>query len=129
MVPDLDPLCGQTIVWLRNGVPIPGGSGPSLLLSDPVDSGVYSVVVSNCAGVVTHSFGTLVRLEVFEELGELKLRSVPAITNEFLVMAATNLTDPSTFWFPFFNNTPSHPLPIILPWRTTNALFFRANSP
>jgi len=41
-----------TYVWERDGVPIPGASGASLILSDlqPADAGTYTVLVSNALG-------------------------------------------------------------------------------
>ncbi len=48
--------------WRKDGVDLPGATGPSLALASvtTADAGVYTVVVSNAAGSITSSSATLI---------------------------------------------------------------------
>jgi len=94
--------------WRRNGQVVPGGNGPSLSFS-PVrvsDSGDYSVVVSNAAGMVASSTATLTVIPSPSEIPRLSLsrpnggpatvqfNAVPAET--YRLQATANLTNWTT---------------------------------
>ena len=127
-VTDPNPMCGQTLRWLKDGIPIPGEFGPSLQVTDPAGTNQYSLVVSNCAGVITNLVAALIRLEIFRDAanGPFKLKSLPLTSATFKIDAATNLAGAPPAWYPFFTNQFSHQLPVDLPSETSSNMFFRA---
>lgn len=116
---------GLTYQWRLNGTNLAGANGASLTLSglDASQAGVYSVVVSNVAGVVTSSAATLSLLNLHMYAG---LTIVGQVGGTYQIDYRNDLN--STNWFNLTNVVlPSSPYLFIDPASPQHAQrFYRA---
>lgn len=123
---DLPPL----LVWLRNSIPIPGATTPTLTLRGPdeLQTGLYSLTAANCAGTVTSRITQVTVIPPFQD-GEGRIGGHPIIvaTNHILGTAA-NPGDLPSHRFPEASLRPGQSLRVVLHVRATNGAPITARS-